>query len=71
MNHGYCKNCWWWEPNKFDLKQAKYISGICWCWKNQMIDDGYCPDYQNRKQGEKEDGTLKEWIHKNNKLKEI
>lgn len=39
MNHGYCKNCWWWEPIKFDMKQAKYVLGVCWCWKNQT---GFC-----------------------------
>ena len=62
MNHGYCENCWWWEPIKFDLRKAKYVLGVCWCWKNQIAEDGYCPDYYNRKKGNKENGcTLEEW----------
>lgn len=64
MNHGYCKNCWWWEPIKFDVTQAKYVMGVCWCWKNQMADNGYCPDYYNRKRGNKENGTLEDWVKK-------
>lgn len=53
-NHGYCKNCWWWKE------------GICYM---QPLDIGYnhtpptsyCPDYLNRKKGDKED-TLEDWI---------
>lgn len=62
MNHGYCKNCWWWEPIKFDLKEARWTLGICWCWKNQIRHDSYCPDYCNRKREDKKNGTLEEWI---------
>lgn len=38
----------------------------CWWWKktNPIADKGYCPDYYNRKNGNKEDGTLDEWISK-------
>lgn len=62
MNHGYCENCWWWEPVKFDIIQAKYVLGICWCWKNQIRNDSYCPDYWNRKKGNKENGSLEAWV---------
>lgn len=61
MNHGYCKNCWWWEPIKFDLKQAKFVLGVCWMWKNQTDDCSYCPDYFNRNSGNKEYGSLESW----------
>ena len=61
-NHGYCKNCWWWEPVKFDLKQAKNVLGVCWCWKGVTDDDAYCPDYWNREKGNKKDGSLESWV---------
>ena len=49
MNHGYCENCWWWEPIKFDLKEAKWVLGVCWMWSNNQPNESYCPDYWNRK----------------------
>jgi len=61
MNHGYCENCWWWEPIKFDLKEAKWTLGCCWMWNNQQENDSYCPDYWNRKKGNKEYGSLEAW----------
>jgi len=62
MNHGYCENCWWWEPIKFDLKEAKWVLGVCWAWKNTTINKTYCPDYTNRKKYNKENGTLESWV---------
>lgn len=62
MNHGYCENCYWWEPIEFNIRQAKYVLGVCWCWKNQTRNDSYCPDYWNRKKGNKENGTLENWV---------
>ena len=67
-NHGKCMNCWWWEPIKFDLRQAKWVLGCCWAWKNQIADEGYCPDYWNRKKGNKENGSLYEWVKKSPEL---
>lgn len=64
MNHGYCENCWWWEPIKFDLKEAKWVLGVCWMWSNNQQNKSYCPDYWNRKRGNKEHGTLEEWVIK-------
>ncbi|MBP5457592.1 MAG: hypothetical protein J6Y37_13965 [Paludibacteraceae bacterium] len=64
MNHGYCENCWWWEPIRFDVKKAKYVLGVCWSLNSQMADNGYCPDYYNRKLGNKENGTLEDWVKK-------
>lgn len=71
-NHGYCKNCWWWKiiptlgPYSPEIEQ-----GCCWmhCGDNGIPysitnEDSYCPDYWNRKKGNKEDGTLEEWIKK-------
>ena len=48
MNHGYCKNCWWWEKGSLGF-------GRCYMHKsneeNYTItnENGYCPDYFNRK----------------------
>ncbi len=62
MNHGYCENCWWWEPIKFDLKEAKWVLGVCWTWKNTITNKAYCPDYTNRKKYNKENGSLESWV---------
>ena len=62
MNHGYCKNCWWWEPIEFDIKECKYVLGVCWMWCNQTRDECYCPDYWNRKKGNKEWEPLESWV---------
>ena len=58
MNHGHCKNCWWWK---------EYYP--CWgkCYM-QSSDEGkytiteennYCPDYCNRR---KEKESLDDFI---------
>lgn len=52
MNHGYCKNCWW------------YAYGWCYFGMCATKRESYCPDYLNRKCGDKK-GTLREWIDKN------
>ncbi len=64
MNHGYCENCWWWEPIKFDVEQAKWVLGVCWMWNSKNENDSYCPDYTNRKTYSKKEGTLEEWVKK-------
>ena len=66
MNHGYCENCWWWEPIKFDLKEAKWVLGVCWMWNNTSENDSYCPDYTNRKSYSKKKQDFKIIINKNN-----
>lgn len=48
MNHGHCKNCWWWK---------EYYPGFGKCYMHNSNEekyiitreDGYCPDYINRK----------------------
>ena len=58
MNHGYCKNCWWWKRHlSLAIPQTR---GICYM-QSRNIDcpcaeifhetpeDTYCPDYINRK----------------------
>ena len=48
MNHGYCKNCWWWK---------EYYSSFGKCYMHNSDEgkytitneNGYCPDYFNRK----------------------
>lgn len=48
MNHGYCKNCWWWKEYCPDL-------GKCYMHKSDTgqytitEENAYCPDYFNRK----------------------
>ena len=58
-NHGYCKNCWWWKP----IDQNK---GICYMqstgYNYYTEENAYCPDYNNRKNGNKT-GTLDEWLN--------
>lgn len=50
MRFGHCKHCWWWKE--------------CFCYmhNNPTKESSYCPDHINRKKGNKEDGTLDEWI---------
>ena len=48
MNHGYCKNCWWWK---------EYYPSFGKCYMHNSNEgrytitreNGYCPDYVNRK----------------------
>lgn len=66
-NHGLCKNCWWWQQYPFTI-----AVGLCFM---QASDKGvlgkpalscdYCPDYVNRKNEEKREGTLRDWIRDN------
>ena len=60
MNHGHCKNCWWW-------KEYYPRWGKCYM---QSSDEGrytiteennYCPDYCNRR---KEKESLDDFIKK-------
>lgn len=62
MNHGYCKNCWWWKclPDE---------SGLCYMQNDdkghnykKTKETDYCPDYINRSKEEKKSGTLENWI---------
>ena len=58
-NHGKCKNCWWWKPLDKDNDGICYmLSAGCTYWTNE---NSYCPDYLNRKKGNKVE-TLNEWI---------
>lgn len=34
----------------------------------RMHDTGYCPDYQNRTTGNKEDGKLSDWIKEHGEI---
>jgi len=68
MNHGYCKNCWWWDYWKsLGIKQTRF--GKCYIHNGNhepyvtTSEEGYCPDYVNRKKEEKKSGTLKDWIN--------
>ena len=48
MNHGYCKNCYWWK---------ECYPGFGKCYMHNSNEDryiitkenSYCPDYHNRK----------------------
>lgn len=77
MNHGYCINCWWYKvikdrhyiPTKDGLKE-KLGNGKCFIHVSDegnfsLVDgDSYCPDYYNRKRGNKEQKkTLDEWLN--------
>jgi hypothetical protein len=77
MNHGYCINCWWYKVikgrhyilTKNGLKE-KLGNGKCFMHVGDVDDfslvdgDSYCPDYYNRKRGNKEQKkTLDEWLN--------
>ena len=48
MNHGHCKNCWWW-------KECYPGFGKCYMQKSDAEqytitrENDYCPDYSSRK----------------------
>lgn len=51
MNHGYCKNCFWYKWNH------------CFTQDVGTKDDSYCPDYINRNRTKETlDDYLKGWI---------
>lgn len=52
-NHGYCKNCYWFNNFEFsDPKdKEKFIDGYCGMWRNKTSLNSYCRDYcRNKKQ---------------------
>lgn len=61
MNHGRCKNCWWWkEYYPYYGKCYMHISDT-----EQYIvtgENNYCPDYFNRKKDKEH--SLDEFIKK-------
>ena len=59
MKFGHCKNCWWQYKN------------FCYMSDNEVKDDSYCPDYYNRRKGNKEDCKLKDWINQHPDVKQI
>lgn len=65
-NHGYCKNCWWWKPIPTIMPMVVESVGRCYmqsCGGHQEYtpETSYCPDYLNRKKGNKKQ-TLDEWL---------
>ena len=66
MNFGHCKHCWWWKKTTTIADK-----GYCFYHRNTTKETTYCPDYYNRKNGNKEDGTLDEWINKHPEIQII
>lgn len=79
MNHGYCKNCWWWyliKGQSYEISQGKLVEheahGICLMHSSisffyHIGGSSYCPDYCNRNRVNKRDKqTLEQWIQKMN-----
>ena len=64
MNFGHCKHCWWWKKTKLITDK-----GYCFFHRNATKETTYCPDYYNRKKGNKEEGTLDEWISKHPEIR--
>ena len=77
MNHGYCKNCFWFLPgteeDAIDIEtgESSRVSNPGYCYMHNgdlgpykcVRERCYCPDYTNRKKGEREFKTnLQEWI---------
>ena len=77
MNHGYCINCWWYQVVKGrhyiltkDGFKEKLGNGKCYMFNSdegnftRMEGDSYCPDYLNRKRGDKiQKMTLEQWLN--------
>lgn len=76
MNHGYCKNCWWYWPltqggYKIENFNVIQISGNGLCYMHngsydsyqEVKENSYCPDYCNRKKYNIiNKQTLNEWL---------
>ena len=79
MIHGYCINCWWYKAlrGKYWVATPKGLiehqgNGKCYMHNggndvraDYSFVDGecYCPDYYNRKKGDREQKmTLDEWL---------
>lgn len=80
MKHGYCVNCWWYKPIKekhWVVTEKGLVeklgNGECYMHNGgnsaqvdyTVVNEScYCPDYYNRKRGNKEQKmTLEEWIN--------
>ena len=50
-NHGYCKNCYWFNNFEFsDIQdKIKFPNGYCGMWRNSTGPNSYCPDYDRKK----------------------
>ena len=81
MNHGRCINCWWYKTIKgrhWITTNSGLVenlgNGKCYMHNGGNDTDAdytfvggdcYCPDYCNRKEGDREEKmTLDEWIEK-------
>lgn len=67
-NHGYCKNCWyWWHVVHTNITPFSREVGICYFqrsgkdYKHETFEDSYCPDYLNRKVGNRKQ-TLQQFV---------
>lgn len=77
MNHGNCINCWWFKAIKnrshiYTDDGLKVMLGYGKCYMltsdvgnySVVNDNSYCPDYYNRRRGNKEQNiTLDEWLN--------
>lgn len=48
MNHGYCKNCWWWKESYLSWGKCYMQDSNEGCY-TITNENGYCPDYSSRK----------------------
>ena len=77
-NHGYCKNCWWYKETHTEkyavlngrIQRIDGSAGRCYMQNGdgtpykEVIGSSYCPDYINRKKGNRiGKQTLEEWIN--------
>lgn len=64
-NHGYCKNCWWWNQigkTTGRCIMSSYAESIC-----TTDENSYCPDYVNReKENKTQKRTLEEFCRDTN-----
>ena len=50
-NHGYCKNCYWFNNFEFSDPEdkEKFVDGYCGMWRNKIGPNSYCRDYSRKK----------------------
>lgn len=70
-NHGYCRNCWWWQITDYQgVNMRNKFVGICWFTSlypsnlSKLYEDSYCPDYVNRASEEKQGKRLMDFVVK-------
>ena len=65
MMIGKCKKGWWWKRYNHSVDVTEN-TGKCYYQFSITKETSYCPDFYNRKKGNKEGETLEDWIKNHN-----